>query len=232
MGSAGQERGAAPCHQHQYWASVSKESILTVTVLERPVTSTPWSPTWNRRMRNPSLSVSIQSHHWADDEQDDRRDQLSDVRLAGTLLSVRGDGLIQVLIWRLVRGLILGSRHRFVFWACFNCCSSVASRISCEAAYSGKVILGVSEWGVWGLWGGVCPNLLYGRSAAGSGASGARGPDPILAPWEDRSGPRPGCVRRFPHDCAVLTASQSGAPRNDPPGAPCSAPSGAARSRT
>ena len=95
-----------------------------------------------------------------------------------------------------------------------------------------KVILGVSEWGVWGLWGGVCPNLLHGRSVAGSGASGAQGPDPILAPWEDRSGPRPGCVRRFPHDCAVLTASQSGAPRNDPPGAPCSAPGGAARSGT
>ena len=95
-----------------------------------------------------------------------------------------------------------------------------------------KVILGVFEWGVWGLWGGVCPNLLHGRSAAGSGASGAQGPDPILAPWEDRSGPRPGCVRRFPHDCAVLTASQSGAPRNDPPGAPCSAPGGAARSGT
>ena len=55
-----------------------------------------------------------------------------------------------------------------------------------------KVILGVSEWGVWGLWGGVCPNLLHGRSAAGSGASGAQGPDPILAPWEDRSGPAPG----------------------------------------
>ena len=147
MGSAGQERGAAPCHQHQYWASVSKESILTVTVLERPVTSTPWSPTWNRRMRNPSLSVSIQSHHWADDEQDDRRDQLSDVRLAGTLLSVRGDGLIQGLIWRLVRGLILGSRHRFVFWACFNCCSSVASRISCEAAYSRTSAVGPLDEG-------------------------------------------------------------------------------------
>ena len=55
-----------------------------------------------------------------------------------------------------------------------------------------KVILGVSEWGVWGLWGGVCPNLLHGRSAAGSGASGAQGPDPILAPWEDRSGPASG----------------------------------------
>ena len=55
-----------------------------------------------------------------------------------------------------------------------------------------KVILGVSEWGVWGLWGGVCPNLLHGRSVAGSGASGAQGPDPILVPWEDRSGPAPG----------------------------------------
>ena len=120
---------------------------MTVTVLERPVTSTPWSPTWNRRMRNPSLSVSIQSHHWADDEQDDRRDQLSDVRLAGTLLSVRGDGLIQGLIWRLVRGLILGSRHRFVFWACFNCCSSVASRISCEAAYSRTSAVGPLDEG-------------------------------------------------------------------------------------
>ena len=78
-----------------------------------------------------------------------------------------------------------------------------------------KVILGVSGWGVWGLWGGVCPNLLHGRSVAGSGASGAQGPDPILASWEDRSGPRPGCVRRFPHDCAVLTASQSGVMSQD-----------------
>ena len=42
------------------------------------------------------------------------------------------------------------------------------------------------------MWGGVCPNLLHGRSVAGSGASGAQGPDPILAPWEDRSGPAPG----------------------------------------
>ena len=188
MGSAGQERGAAPCHQHQYWASVSKESILTVTVLERPVTSTPWSPTWNRRMRNPSLSVSIQSHHWADDEQDDRRDQLSDVRLAGTLLSVRGDGLIQGLIWRLVRGLILGSRHRFVFWACFNCCSSVASRISCEAAYSRTSAVGPLDEG---------DSVLLGsaeQSLVACPQTGARdqhdGAEQVRIDWAEPSAPQ------------------------------------------
>ena len=192
MGSAGQERGAAPCHQHQYWASVSKESILTVTVLERPVTSTPWSPTWNRRMRNPSLSVSIQSHHWADDEQDDRRDQLSDVRLAGTLLSVRGDGLIQVLIWRLVRGLILGSRHRFVFWACFNCCSSVASRISCEAAYSRTSAVGPLDEG---------DSVLLGsaeQSLVACPQTGARdqhdGAEQVRIDWAEPSAPQ--CMDR------------------------------------
>ena len=192
MGSAGQERGAAPCHQHQYWASVSKESILTVTVLERPVTSTPWSPTWNRRMRNPSLSVSIQSHHWADDEQDDRRDQLSDVRLAGTLLSVRGDGLIQGLIWRLVRGLILGSRHRFVFWACFNCCSSVASRISCEAAYSRTSAVGPLDEG---------DSVLLGsaeQSLVACPQTGARdqhdGAEQVRIDWAEPSAPQ--CMDR------------------------------------
>ena len=192
MGSAGQERGAAPCHQHQYWASVSKESILTVTVLERPVTSTPWPPTWNRRMRNPSLSVSIQSHHWADDEQDDRRDQLSDVRLAGTLLSVRGDGLIQGLIWRLVRGLILGSRHRFVFWACFNCCSSVASRISCEAAYSRTSAVGPLDEG---------DSVLLGsaeQSLVACPQTGARdqhdGAEQVRIDWAEPSAPQ--CMDR------------------------------------
>ena len=192
MGSAGQERGAAPCHQHQYWASVSKESILTVTVLERPVTSTPWSPTWNRRMRNPSLSVSIQSHHWADDKQDDRRDQLSDVRLAGTLLSVRGDGLIQGLIWRLVRGLILGSRHRFVFWACFNCCSSVASRISCEAAYSRTSAVGPLDEG---------DSVLLGsaeQSLVACPQTGARdqhdGAEQVRIDWAEPSAPQ--CMDR------------------------------------
>ena len=192
MGSAGQERGAAPCHQHQYWASVSKESILTVTVLERPVTSTPWSPTWNRRMRNPSLSVSIQSHHWADDEQDDRRDQLSDVRLAGTLLSVRGDGLIQVLIWRLVRGLILGSRHRFVFWACFNCCSSVASRISCEAAYSRTSAVGPLDEGDSVLLGSAEQSLVAcPQTGAGDQHDGA---EQVRIDWAEPSAPQ--CMDR------------------------------------
>ena len=163
-----------------------------MTVLERPVTSTPWSPTWNRRMRNPSLSVSIQSHHWADDEQDDRRDQLSDVRLAGTLLSVRGYGLIRGLIWGLVRGLILGSRHRFVFWACFNCCSSVASRISCEAAYSRTSAVGPLDEG---------DSVLLGsaeQSLVACPQTGARdqhdGAEQVRIDWAEPSAPQ--CMDR------------------------------------
>ena len=66
-----------------------------------------------------------QSQKWASDEQDDRRDQLPHVSRAGALLSVRGHSLIG----RLVRGLILGSRHRSVFWACFSCRPSIASQV-------------------------------------------------------------------------------------------------------
>ena len=45
-----------------------------------------------------------QSHQWADDEQNDRHDQFSDVVLAGALLPVRRHGLILGLVRRLVRG--------------------------------------------------------------------------------------------------------------------------------
>ena len=89
---------------------------------------------------------------------------------------------------------------------------------------------------------GGCLSGAHGACGAGmsesvaqtlrGGVGGERRPGPVLAPWEDRSRPRPGGARRFPHDCAALTASRSGAPRNDPPGAPCSAPGGVAKSGT
>ena len=51
---------------------------------------------------------------------------------------------------------------------------------------------------------------------------------PVLASREDRSDQHPGCARRFPRDSAVCAAVAPGAGRNDPPGAPFPASSGAA----
>ena len=51
-------------------------------------------------------------------------------------------------------------------------------------------------------------------------------PGPVLALWEDRSREHTGCARRLPHDSAVFVRSMPGAGRNDPPGAPFSAPIG------
>ena len=49
---------------------------------------------------------------------------------------------------------------------------------------------------------------------------------PVMALREDRSGRPIGCARGFPHDCAVVMATRSGAERNDPPRAPFSASDG------
>ena len=46
---------------------------------------------------------------------------------------------------------------------------------------------------------------------------------PVMALREDRSGGPTECAREFPHDCAVVMATRSGAERNDPPRAPFSA---------
>ena len=82
------------------------------------------------------------SQSWAGDEQDDRCNQLPRVGGTRALLSVRRHSLIGRLVWLLVWGLILGSRHRSVFWVCFSCRRSVASQVSCRA-----VCFGVSAGG-------------------------------------------------------------------------------------
>lgn len=73
-------------------------------------------------------------------------------------------------------------------------------------------------------------SVLVGASPRGRilrrGRRVSRLPGPILVLWEDRSRVRAGCARRLPHDSAVLVGPMRGWQRNDPPGAPFSAPVG------
>ena len=55
----GSRRRLAPQYPYESRSRVSKKSISTFTELKPVVTLTPWSPIWNRRMRNPSLKVRI-----------------------------------------------------------------------------------------------------------------------------------------------------------------------------
>ena len=66
------------------------------------------------------------------------------------------------------------------------------------------------------------------RAAPSRGTPGTVGNPawfPIVALREDRSGRCAGCAWWFPHDSAVSVPARWGAGRNDPPGAPCPAPS-------